>query len=78
MVLVFLVCACDQGYCTNSQLTQFVRGKQTRSYIAHVNVSSGRTAQVNLRHDPAAKNVAIGVAVGGHRDELEHQFLISG
>jgi hypothetical protein len=31
-----------------------------------------------LSHDPAAKNVAIGVAVGGHGDDLEHQLLIGG
>jgi hypothetical protein len=34
--------------------------------------------QVNLGHDPAAKDVAIGVAVRRHGDDLEYQFLVCG
>ena len=34
--------------------------------------------QVDLGHDPAAEDVAVGVAVGRHRDDLEHQFLVGG
>jgi hypothetical protein len=36
------------------------------------------TGNVHLCHDPAAKNIAVGVAVGGHGHHLEHQLLVGG
>ena len=50
-----------------------------RRHAAH-GVARGhhRTGQVNLRHDPAAKDVAIRIAVARHGDDFEHQFLVDG
>ena len=35
-----------------------------------------RAGQVHLGHDPATEDVAIGVDIGRHGDDFEHQLLI--
>ena len=37
-----------------------------------------RSRQIDLRHHPATKDIAIGIAVAGHRNHLENQLFISG
>jgi hypothetical protein len=37
-----------------------------------------RPGQVDLGHHPAAEDVAVGVAVGGHGNHLQHQLLVRG
>ena len=37
-----------------------------------------RARQIDLGHDPAAKNIAIGIDIGGHGHDFENQFLILG
>ena len=37
-----------------------------------------RTCQVHLSHDPATKDVAIGIDIGRHGDDFENQLLVFG
>ena len=41
----------------------------------HIARGQHRSGQVHLGHHPAAKNIAVGVAVARHGNDFEHQFV---